>query len=114
MDTSVTFTPKSVAAAPYVINRDQNRDTKVPVVERTEGAATLPANKPFVAQVVNARLSGTEFPDQPAEIVPDDRTLRPYGTPMLPHNGDVAAEQDVPADPQVDPDADQYMETADV
>ena len=112
MDTSVTFTPKSVAATPYVINQDKNRDTKVPVVERAEGAATLPANKPFVAQVVSARLSGTEFPDQPAEFLSDDRTLRPYGTPMLPHNSDVAAESNAPTEPQVDQEGDQNRETA--
>ncbi|MEL6682997.1 MAG: hypothetical protein AAFQ09_10165 [Pseudomonadota bacterium] len=84
MDTTLTFAPKTVAAMPYVAEREPPRDNKVPVVKGFEGAATLPANKPFVAQVVNARLSGTDFPEQPGEIVPAERTLRPYGTPMLP------------------------------
>ena len=84
MDTTLTFAPKTVAAVPYVAEREPPRDNKVPVVKGFEGAATLPANKPFVAQVVTARLSGTEFPEQPGEIVPSERTLRPYGTPMLP------------------------------
>ncbi|MEO0929756.1 MAG: hypothetical protein AAFY14_03770 [Pseudomonadota bacterium] len=84
MDTTLTFAPKTVAAIPYVAEREPPRDNKVPVVKGFEGAATLPANKPFVAQVVSARLSGAEFPAQPGEIAPSDRTLRPYGTPMLP------------------------------
>ncbi|MDX8354474.1 hypothetical protein [Cognatiyoonia sp. IB215182] len=99
MDTTLTFAPKTVAAVPYVAEREIPRDTKVPVVKGFEGAATLPANKPFVAQVVNARLSGTDFPEQPAEIAPSERTLRPYGTPMLPSEErpqPVAAEE--PAD----------------
>jgi len=84
MDTTLTFAPKTVAAIPYVAEREPPRDTKVPVVKGFDGAATLPANKPFVAQVVNARLSGADFPEQPSEIAPSERTLRPYGTPMLP------------------------------
>ncbi len=85
MDTTLTFAPKTVAAIPYMAEREPPRDNKVPVVKGFEGAATLPANKPFVAQVVTARLSGTEFPENPGEITPSDRTLRPYGTPMLPY-----------------------------
>lgn len=84
MDTSVTFAPKAIAAAPYMPSREAFRETKVPVVQKLDGAATLPADKPFVAQIVSARLSGTEFPENPGEIVPEERTLVPYGTPMLP------------------------------
>lgn len=105
MDTSVTFAPKAIAAAPYTPTREAFRETKVPVVQKLDGAATLPADKPFVAQVVSARLSGTEFPEQPGEITPEERKLRPYGTPMLPSNGEApkesgtAPENEVPAEP---------------
>lgn len=92
MDTTLTFAPKTVAAIPYVAEREPPWDTKVPVVKGFDGAATLPANKPFVAQVVNARLSGTAFPEQPSAIAPSDRTLRPYDIPMLPSE-DRATEQ---------------------
>lgn len=64
--------------------------TVVLQVEGTDQSATLPSNKPFVAQVVNARLSGAEYPENPAEIVPPDRTLRPYDVPMLPYDRDNA------------------------
>ncbi|WP_341366486.1 hypothetical protein [Yoonia sp. BS5-3] len=102
MDSSVTFAPKSVAAAPYVPNKEPTRDTKVPIVEKMEGAATIPTNKPFVAQVVSARLSGTEFPEQPGEIAPDERTLRPYSTPMLPSDGNAEAEMAAAPDAEND------------
>lgn len=98
MDTSVTFAPKAVAATPFVGKQEPVRDTKVPVVQQSDSAAVLPANKPFVAQVVNARLSGTEFPEKPSEITPTDRTLRPYDTPMLPYNGDAAENTDAPSE----------------
>ena len=91
MDTTLTFAPKAVAAAPYTTEREPPRDTKVPAVKDLGGAATLPADTPFVAQVVNARLSGTDFPDQPSEIAPADRTLRPYDTPMLPYENDTGS-----------------------
>lgn len=97
MDTSFTFPPKAVAAVPYVAEQEPVKDTKVPVVQSSDGAATLPANKPFVAQVVNARLSGTEYPEKPSEIAPTDRTLRPYDTPMLPSNGVAPEESDTSA-----------------
>lgn len=88
MDTTLAFTPKPVAATPYVTEREPPRDRKVPVVKDLDGAATLPSAKSFVAQVVNARLSGTEFPESPGKIAPAERTLRPYSTPMLPHQMD--------------------------
>jgi hypothetical protein len=94
MDTTLTFAPKSVATVPYVAEHEPPRGKKVPVVKELEGAATLPAERTFIAQVVNARLSGTEFPDNPGEIAPADRTLRPYNTPMLPHAAE-PTEQDL-------------------
>ena len=72
--------------------------TKVQAVEGAEGSATLPANKPFVAQVVTARLSGAAFPENPGEIVPPERTLRPYDVPMLPSDGDRAVPEAPPTD----------------
>lgn len=64
--------------------------TKVQAVEPTDPSATLPDNKPFVAQVVTARLSGTDYPENPAEIAPPERTLRPYDVPMLPYESESA------------------------
>lgn len=78
----------AVAAAPVV---PRAITTKVQAVEPTDKGATIPDKKPFVAQVVTARLSGAEYPENPAEIAPPDRTLRPYDVPMLPYeNGDAA------------------------
>ena len=59
-------------------------DQEVPVVKKMDQSATLPPEQPFVAQIVNARLSGEAFPEQPGEIAPPERTLRPYDVPMLP------------------------------
>lgn len=98
MDTSLNLAPNSIAAGPYVAKDQVVKDTKVPVVQRADGSATLPANKPFVAEIVSARLSGTEFPDQPGEIVPKDRTLRPYDTPMLPDTGNTPEQGNEPPD----------------
>ena len=106
MDTSLTFAPKAAAATPYMAKKETVRDTKVPVAPKSDDAATLPANKPFLAQGGKARPSGTEFPEQPSEITPTDRTLRPYDTPMLPSNGDTAETQDTaPQDSNAKPDA---------
>ena len=89
MDTSLTLSAPAtaaVAASSPVLERANT--TKVNAAERADRGATLPANKPFVAQVVSARLSGDEFPDNPAEIAPKERTLRPYDVPMLPYVAD--------------------------
>lgn len=86
MDTTLTFTPKAIAAVPHLADREPPKDTKVPAVKGLEGAAALPPDRPFVAQVVSARLAGTKFPESPSEILPISRTLRPYDTPMLPYN----------------------------
>lgn len=85
METQLTFAPKVAAATPPLAPELQPpSDKKVPVVKALDGSTTLPAERPFVAQVVTARLSGTAFPDNPSDIAPPERTLRPYGTPMLP------------------------------
>lgn len=88
MDTSLNLpaTPAAVTAAAPALPRAVT--TKVQALEGTDGSATLPADKPFVAQVVAARLSGSEFPETPSEIVPPERTLRPYDVPMLPYDSD--------------------------
>ena len=87
MDTSLSLpTPVATAvAAGPAVNRAIT--TKVQAVESSDNSATLPSNKPFVAQVVTARLSGSEFPENPTEIAPPERTLRPYNVPMLPYKG---------------------------
>jgi hypothetical protein len=72
---------------------DRSVLTKVAPINARDNATTRPSEKPFVAQIVSARLSGTEFPENPGEIAPHDRTLRPYNVPMLPF----AANDDGPA-----------------
>ena len=97
MDTSLSLpAPASTAtAAAPVVPRAVT--TKVQAVETADSSATLPTEKPFVAQVVTARLSGSEFPENPAEIAPPERTLRPYDVPMLPYdNREAAAELNAP------------------
>ncbi len=94
MDTTLTLAPKTaIPALSYAPEQRPPSDKKVPVVKGVDASATLPAERPFVAQVVTARLSGTAFPDNPGEIAPDERTLRPYNTPMLP--GEKDPEEDV-------------------
>lgn len=84
METTLTIAPKAIAVIPYMATQAQHVDTQVPRVKAVEGAPTLPADKFFVAQVVTARLSGTAFPENPSEIAPPERTLKPYNMPMLP------------------------------
>lgn len=91
----------TVAAAPIV---PRAVTTKVHAVEPTDKGATLPDNKPFVAQVVTARLSGSEYPENPAEIAPPDRTLRPYDVPMLPYENGEAVQDTQAPDTQTEPD----------
>lgn len=84
MDLSLNLTPPTLQAAfagPLV---ERQSTTRVTPTQKTETGTTLPSDKPFVAQVVSARLSGTDYPENPAEIAPEGRTLRPYGVPMLP------------------------------
>ncbi len=111
METTLNL-PSTAASAPSmtpVLPRAMT--SKVQEVESADGSATLPANKPFVAQVVTARLSGTEFPENPSEIAPPDRTLRPYGVPMLPYeNGEAPTVE--PAAVAPDPSAKVPDETA--
>lgn len=87
MDTSLNLPAPAAVANATTPSLPRAITTKVQAIEVTDNAATLPANKPFVAQVVTARLSGSEFPENPAEIAPADRTLRPYDLPMLPYDG---------------------------
>jgi len=87
MDTSLNLPAPAALANATTPPPPRAITTKVQAIEVTDDAATLPANKPFVAQVVTARLSGSEFPENLAEIAPADRTLRPYDVPMLPYDG---------------------------
>ncbi|WP_019955677.1 hypothetical protein [Yoonia vestfoldensis] len=84
MDTSLQMTPTSPAAVPYAAQPRQVPDTVVPPVRSAQAPATLPPERPFVAQAVAARLQDGGFAEDPGEILPDDRVLRPYGVPMLP------------------------------
>lgn len=96
MDTSLNLPTTAAAAQNPAPVLQRAVTTKVQAVERTDDSATLPANKPFVAQVVTARLSGADFPENPIEIAPPERTLRPYDVPMLPSDNG-KADPDVPA-----------------
>jgi hypothetical protein len=58
--------------------------SKVAKLEQADRQATLPSDRPFIAQAVAARLEGSDYPDPPSEIAPPERTLRPYDVPMLP------------------------------
>ena len=84
MDPSLHLTPTSPAAIPYAAQPRQLPDTTVAPVRQAQGATTLPPERPFVAQAVAARLQDGGFAESPAEILPDERVLRPYCTPMLP------------------------------
>lgn len=100
METTLTIAPKGISAIHYVPEQVQRVDTQVPKVKAVDSTATLPADKVFVAQVVNARLSGTAFPENPGEIVPPERVLKPYNMPMLPAEKEeepVKAKEEEPA-----------------
>ncbi|MDB4254558.1 hypothetical protein N9876_00245 [bacterium] len=86
MDTSLNLpATQAIPSAPSPV-LDRSVTTKLAPIDAQDSAATRPTEKPFVAQVVNARLSGVDFPQNPSEITPQDRTLRPYDVPMLPYS----------------------------
>jgi hypothetical protein len=90
MDTSLSLTAtQAVPSAPTPV-LDRSATTKVAPIDAQDSATTRPTEKPFVAQVVTARLSGADFPQNPSEIAPQDRTLRPYDVPMLPYAAEPA------------------------
>ncbi len=93
MDISLNIPSPAAAATTAATVLPRAITTKVQAVEGGETSATLPSDKPFVAQVVTARLSGTEYPENPTEIAPPDRTLRPYDVPMLPYDSDATANE---------------------
>jgi hypothetical protein len=99
MDTALNIPAPTamIAASGPVLERSITK--KVTPVDVSGTAVTRPAEKPFVAQIVEARLSGTGFPDNPAEIVPKDRTLRPYDVPMLPSTPVTQPESDATSAP---------------
>ena len=86
MDTSLNLPTFAVASTTTAPAGPKAMSSKVQPIESTEQGTTLPANKPFVAQVVSARLAGVEFPETQSEIAPPERTLRPYDVPMLPYD----------------------------
>ena len=106
MDTTLNLSsPTAMAATPVPVT-DQAITRKVTPVDARNTQTTRPAEKPFVAQVVSARLSGANFPQNPGEIAPADRTLRPYDVPMLPSReadefsaADLKAENEMPQAP---------------
>ena len=88
MDTSLNLPATQAVPSAHRPVLDRSVTTKVVSIEAHDSATTRPTEKPFVAQAVNARLSGLDFPQNPSEIVPRDRTLRPYDVPMLPHSAE--------------------------
>lgn len=88
MDTSLNLPPTAAAvqAAPQM---PRAVTTKVQSIEASENAATLPSNKPFVAQAVSAQLTGPEQQSEPSDIGSTERKLRPFGVPMLPYEAKV-------------------------
>ncbi len=88
MDTSLNIAPPPHMTPQSAPLRERAMTTRVQPLERADPAATLPDNNPFIARIVTARLSGSDYPDSPAEIAPPDRTLRPYDVPMLPFDDD--------------------------
>ncbi len=98
MDTALNLPATATPVTTPTPVTDRSVTTKVAPVDASDTAATRPSEKPFVAQVVNARLSGVDFPQNPSEIAPQDRTLRPYDVPMLPYAAEPLA-ADEPIDP---------------
>lgn len=88
MDTTLALpTAKAVSPVPYALEQRQDyADDKVPTTQALDGITVRPTDQAFVAQVVTARLSGTAFPENPSEIAPPERTLKPYNVPMLPYD----------------------------
>ena len=97
MDTALNLPNTATVAASPTPVVERAVTTKVTPIDAADKATTRPDEKPFVAQVVSARLSGAEFPENPSEITPEDRTLRPYDVPMLPSRDDAEAAPDAPA-----------------
>ena len=95
MQTTPTLPPKGIMTTPYVAAQMQRIEKEVPTVSHVETTAILPSDRVLIAQIVNARLSGTQFPENPVEIVPTDRKLKPYDVPMLPYEKETLATEDV-------------------
>lgn len=85
MDISLAFPTKPVMVVSRPPDQQPPAETRVVAVKAMSGSTTLPADKAFVAPIVTAKLSGAPFPENPGEIAPSERTLRPYDTPMLPY-----------------------------
>jgi hypothetical protein len=92
MDIPPNLPPTTSLTAAPTTGLDRSVTKKVTPIDASNKSLARPAERPFVAQVVTARLSGTEFPQNPSEIAPPDRTLRPYDVPMLPY----VAQSDTP------------------
>lgn len=98
METTLNIATKGLPTTAYVAPQVQHTDSEVPTVKPATASATLPADKVFVAQVVSARLLGTAYPENPAEIAPEERTLKPYNVPMLPSGEQKTVPKETPRD----------------
>ena len=97
MDYSLHLIPPAKVALPPGTAAPQVRDTDMRPDAQAQTTPPLPAESPYLAQAVAARLHSADMADPPGEILPDDRVLRPYGVPMLP--ADKPANADTPAQP---------------
>ncbi|WP_439155412.1 hypothetical protein [Yoonia sp.] len=88
METTLNIATKPVAAHSHAARQIPQIEKEVTTVDPVPAVATLPADRIFVAQVVTARLSGAAFPENPGEIAPPERRLKPYDVPMLPFDKD--------------------------
>jgi hypothetical protein len=96
MDTALNLPLPAAAVSSDVSPIERAITTKVQALEKTDRPATLPPDRPFVAQAVSARLSVDDIPDDPTEIMPAERTLRPYDVPMLPFDATEDTNGDTP------------------
>lgn len=90
MENTLNTVIKGVTALSYAAPQAAPIEKDMETIQPIPAAATLPADRIFVAQVVTARLAGTAFPENPGEIAPPERRLKPYDVPMLPFDKDTA------------------------
>ena len=85
MDISPISNPKAVATTAPVVPIPQPVDTKVATIAASDRSASTRSQKPFIAQIVNAKLATSRFSEKETTTQASERVLRPYGVPMLPY-----------------------------
>ncbi|MFN3661276.1 hypothetical protein [Yoonia sp.] len=84
MTHSLYLTPTLFVALPYPTDGHRTAEHALPPIQPAPDIPPLPPQRPYLAQAIAAQLQGGDFVRKFGEILPDDRVLRPYGTPMLP------------------------------